>query len=88
MKTYIIDLTSVYNTDELHAAIRDVLPLPDYYGNNLDALHDVLTDIREECRIAFLHTDEADITMPNYMRSLRTMCKDVMEENKKLKIEV
>ena len=29
---------------ELHAAFADALDLPEEYGNNLDALHDVLTD--------------------------------------------
>ena len=47
MKHYTIDLSGVYNADELHTAIREVLPVPDFYGNNLDALYDILSDIHE-----------------------------------------
>ena len=86
MKTYTIDLNSVYNADELHAEIRGVLPVPEFYGNNLDALHDVLTDFHEPCRIEFRNLTEAEITMPKYIRSLKKMCEDVMKENEKVEI--
>ena len=34
--------------EEMHAYLAKMLHLPAYYGNNLDALHDCLTEIGEE----------------------------------------
>ena len=42
MTTYTIDLTKVHSYYELHEHLMEVLPLPDYYGRNLDALWDSL----------------------------------------------
>ena len=42
---YVIDFTNVNYYIEMHYAIRDGLDFPDYYGGNLDALFDCLTDM-------------------------------------------
>ncbi|MCQ4635227.1 barstar family protein [Anaerovorax odorimutans] len=36
---------------EFHQYLKKALDLPDYYGCNLDALYDCLTDIGQESRI-------------------------------------
>lgn len=36
---------------ELHSALRTLLELPDYYGNNFDALYDCLTEIGVPTRL-------------------------------------
>ena len=81
MRKYTIDLNEVFNADELQRAIRKVLPLPEHYGNNLDALYDVMTEWTEDTSITFLNVDEAEVTMPKHMKALRRMCRDVQEEN-------
>ena len=42
MTTYTINLTQVHSYLELHDHLMEVLPLPDYYGRNMDALWDSL----------------------------------------------
>ena len=84
MKAYIIDFNEVFNADELHRAIRNALPVPTHYGNNLDALYDVLTEWTEETTITFLHVEEAEVTMPKYIKALRRMCQDVQQEKPNL----
>ena len=42
MTTYTIDLDRVHSLYELRDHLEDVLPLPDYYGRNMDALWDSL----------------------------------------------
>ena len=42
---YTIDFTNVKNYLEMHFIIRDALDFPDYYGCNLDAFWDCLTDM-------------------------------------------
>ena len=86
MKTYTRDLKDIFNADELHRAIRRTLPVPTHYGNNLDALYDVLTDWTEEVTVQLLNMDEAEVTMPKYMKALRRMCQDVQEEKENITI--
>ena len=42
---YIIDFTNVNYYLEMHAVIKRSLKFPDYYGCNLDAFWDCLTDM-------------------------------------------
>lgn len=41
---YIVDFKDAHNYLNIHKALKDGLDLPDYYGTNLDALWDCLTD--------------------------------------------
>ncbi len=45
---YTIDFRNVKYYLEVHFTIRDALDFPDYYGCNLDALWDCLTDMAGE----------------------------------------
>ena len=42
--------------ESLHAHLYKRLKLPDYYGNNLDALFDCLTDLGEETELIVRNT--------------------------------
>ena len=43
--------------EKMHAYLAKMLHLPAYYGNNLDALHDCLTEIGEETELILLNWD-------------------------------
>ncbi len=43
-QVFYIDLNGISTREELHALLRKELPLPEYYGDNLDAFYDVLTE--------------------------------------------
>ncbi len=45
MKTVTIDCSGIHTADALHCALAQALEFPDYYGKNLDALFDCLTEI-------------------------------------------
>ena len=47
MKTVIIDFSKCKYPMDLHNEIREKLELPEWYGNNLDALWDMLTGFIE-----------------------------------------
>ena len=79
MKELTISLSGIYIPDEFHARLGDYLPLPDYYGANLDALHDVLTSLSGEWQIHF--TECAEAMMEKYMKKLRKMCVNACQEN-------
>ena len=42
---YTLDFSNVNQFSEIHSVIRKELDFPDYYGCNLDALWDCLTDM-------------------------------------------
>ena len=45
MNRVILECSGIRNRAELHAALAQGLQFPDWYGGNLDALHDLLTAI-------------------------------------------
>lgn len=51
METVILDGKKLENASEGHKYLKEMLRLPDYYGENLDALYDVLTEVGEDMEI-------------------------------------
>ena len=43
MKTVYIDFTDIGDYEDFYAQLKEKLPLPEYFGENLDALSDVIT---------------------------------------------
>lgn len=42
---YVLDAACMQGRKETHEYLKKVLNLPDYYGENLDALYDCITDM-------------------------------------------
>ncbi len=45
MRVYRLDGRMMKDREHIHPYLKERLDLPDYYGNNLDALNDVLTEM-------------------------------------------
>lgn len=43
MSTIYIDFTDIGDYEDFYAQLKEKLPLPEYFGDNLDALSDVIT---------------------------------------------
>ncbi|WEK71605.1 MAG: barstar family protein [Candidatus Chryseobacterium colombiense] len=43
MKTIYIDFTDIGDYEDFYAQLKEKLPLPEYFGENLDALSDIIT---------------------------------------------
>jgi len=43
MKTVYIDFTEIGDYDDFYTQLKEKLPLPEFFGDNLDALYDSLT---------------------------------------------
>lgn len=54
MKKYILDFRKVNNIEEAHEELKSALDFPDYYGKNLDALNDCLSEIESDHLIYIL----------------------------------
>lgn len=70
--TYYVNLTEATTREALHAALKAGLSLPDYYGENLDALHDVLTDLTAGASA----DSPVEITFAGYKASKKALSDD------------
>ena len=66
-----IDLSCIKSREELHGALKQDLHFPDYYGNNLDALADCLTDIGIKTYIVFSGYEEFYESCGDYAERFR-----------------
>lgn len=44
---YVLDASKMTDKATSHAYLKEVLELPEYYGHNLDALHDCLEEMTD-----------------------------------------
>lgn len=86
MKTIALDVTNIRTVKALHVYLAYRLDLPDYYGGNLDALHDVLGDIAGQTRIV-LTGQPASGEMAAYLPRLVRVFQDAAQENGRLRFE-
>lgn len=69
MTTLFIDASRYATPRELHAALKNMLSLPDYYGMNADALHDCLSERRDPVHLWIASSGEGEVA-----RSLAAVC--------------
>ncbi len=70
MKTILIDGSEITSRENAHAQLFAKLSFPDYYGGNLDALHDCLTGINEPTHIILEHCDDVLLSLGSYGAAL------------------
>lgn len=63
-----------------HDYLKEALALPDYYGRNLDALYDCLTEL-DETEIRFVNLDAAG---DSYFSRVLSVFQEAREENPRL----
>jgi|GEM_PF-112922 len=87
MNTYYVDLTNCKDKETFHNAVVRDLPVPDYYGHNLDALYDVLTAMGP-CEIVLTHAESLEENDPDYYERVLQVLTDATEENDGLDVEI
>ena len=82
--TVILEGQAMTDRVSAHSHLAERLELPTYYGRNLDALYDVLTEIGEETEIIL--TDPAAVVeqMGKYGEALLATMQEAAEENPRL----
>lgn len=55
MKKIILDFSNLKNAEEIHEYLFQKMELPEYYGRNLDALYDCLSEIDTPTCIAIFN---------------------------------
>ena len=77
-----LDALRLQDKEEAHKYLRSSLNFPEYYGGNLDALHDCLTEL-DDAVIEFVNTDKVS---GGYFARVLEVFSDSAEENEGLRI--
>lgn len=84
MHICILDGNCIINKETLHDTLAASLPLPNWYGRNLDALYDCLTDLQEETMIQILNMDALEAHLGSYAHALDRVLRNASCENPRI----
>ena len=82
MKDIFLNLIPKRNRAELHGYFISKLDLPPYYGGNLDALYECVSEIVEDTRISVAVSEDADW----YTRKAASVFEEAAEDNEHLTV--
>ncbi len=85
---FIIDLEGAGSEEEIQERIEEALPLPEYYGENLDALYDVLTEYGNGWHVIILNTDDVDDEVRQYVDDMIGVFEDASAVVDDLSVEI
>lgn len=75
-----LDAEKMTTRKEAHLYLMEQLSFPEYYGKNLDALYDCLTDL-DETQVAFQNAEQAEHT---YFDKVLRVFEEAAEDNSRL----
>lgn len=78
----VLDALRLQSKEEAHKYLREALDFPEYYGGNLDALHECLTEL-DGVVIEFVNADKVS---GGYFGKVMNVFTDSAEENPGLRI--
>ncbi len=80
---YILDGKQMVSREETHLYLKETFGFPAYYGKNLDALYDCLTEMTE-LEVEFVNTEDMLTVLGRYGEKLL----DVFREAETLELEI
>ena len=85
-ETVILDGQKMLNRRAVHDHLAEQLHLPDYYGRNLDALYDLLTERDAPLRLVVQHRDVLLTWLGEYGTALCQTLEDADRANPGLQV--
>lgn len=89
------DMTEIYldgsefeSAREVHEFLAEELELPSWYGKNLDALYDMLTELCEDTRIVVKLSGVKDEKLLDYFQRMAEVMEDAADVSEYLEVEV
>ncbi len=82
MKKITLDFENISNKEEIHKYLAEKFEFPDYYGGNLDALFECLTDIAEPTAVNIINA------INDYDEQIINVITSAEEENDNLAVFV
>ena len=86
MRKINLDIEKMRSLPMLHKYLHTALALPEYYGANLDALFDCLTELAEPTELVVPRQVADEAYLGWYGQHFLQMLQDAAEENTALKI--
>ena len=74
--------------EDIHASLARQLEFPEWYGGNLAALHDCLTDFHEDVDLSIVHPEALFERLGSAYVRLTRVLSDAAEENPYLKLHL
>lgn len=84
----LLDGEKMKNKADTHRYLKKRLDLPSFYGNNLDALWDILTTKSDNVDIVLYNHEAIYENMGDYGKSLVDVLNEAAIENKKVSFKV
>ena len=81
MKNMILDFENMHGRENTHVYLAQMLGFPEYYGKNLDALYDCLTELTD-CTVSFSGVPQG------YGERVLEVFRDAAQANPGLMIEI
>ena len=78
MKYAMIDGSTVTSMADVHTSLTQQLSFPEWYGSNLDALHDCLTAIAADTQLTLTHF----AAIGTFANGFRRVLQDAENENR------
>ena len=83
---FVLDGGSVGNCETLHRVLAAGLQFSDWYGGNLDALHDCLTEINQPTELVIRGSDTLETALGSYAAAFRRVLADSAAQNDALTV--
>lgn len=79
MRRIELNLNNMKNEQELHIFLKEQLAFPQHYGENLDALHDMLTELSENVCLNITCCTNADSPIYKFGKKLERVMEDAAQ---------
>ena len=84
----ILDGNKISTKDELHKLLEATFDFPEWYGGNLDALYDCLTDLMEEVDIIIQNADTFHQKLGDYADRVLRVLQDAEQTNLNIQLTI
>lgn len=88
MRKIVLDMEQMRGRPQLHQYLREALQLPAYYGANLDALYDCLTELSEPTELTIRGKVADEAYLGRYGAMLLQVLQDAAAANHNLQVTV
>ncbi len=85
---YTLDCAAIASSRDFHEKLKAVLALPEWYGHNLDAMHDCLTELGQPTRLTLDNFSALRENLGDYAGKLLYVLHICTEENPNLEISL
>ncbi|QVK17623.1 barstar family protein [Mycoplasmatota bacterium] len=82
-----LDGNELTTKNKFHDYLKHNISLPDYYGNNLDALWDILCSYSEKLHIIIYNKKQLIKNLGDYGNSIIELFEDAVNENNNISFE-